>query len=160
MARHQVRGHILPTHTGLRMATRSKLLHPFLERPTPPLRKLHQLGLTSTVIALYWPHKQWLQELHIMTTETIHYPATHILFFPGRQSSHAGVGRPCWSVVAFRLPRRLGYTHAEVQYDALCGPQAHTSRTYAPSSTTHRYDYDQPATSSANSTLTHRGQLA
>jgi hypothetical protein len=50
-------------------------------------------------------------------------PATHDLFFPGRQGSRAWVGRPKWSVVAFRLPRRHGNTHAGAQYDALYGLQ-------------------------------------
>jgi hypothetical protein len=56
--------------------------------------KLHQSGAPTTVIAPYWPHKPWLQHLHSMATETIHYPPSRDMFFPGRHGSREGVGRP------------------------------------------------------------------
>eukprot|EP00873_Tetraselmis_striata_P015541 jgi/Tetstr1/435805/TSEL_024694.t1 len=40
--------------------------------------------------------------LQDLATETIVYPPTRDLFFPGRRGTRAGVGRPGWSVVAFR----------------------------------------------------------
>eukprot|EP00873_Tetraselmis_striata_P032900 jgi/Tetstr1/453164/TSEL_040181.t1 len=43
---------------------------------------------------------------------SIVYPPTRDLFFPGRRGTRAGVGRPGWSIVAFRLPRRHGCTSA------------------------------------------------
>jgi hypothetical protein len=76
--------------------------------------KLHQSGGAATVIAPYWPHKPWFQHLHSMAIETTHYPVSRDQFFPGRHGSREGVG-PGWSVVAFRLPRRHGYTPAEAQ---------------------------------------------
>jgi hypothetical protein len=77
--------------------------------------KLHESDASTTVIAPYWPHKTWLQHPHNMATETIHYPASRDLFFPGGHGSREGVGRPRWSIVAFRLPRRHGCTSAEAQ---------------------------------------------
>jgi hypothetical protein len=47
-----------------------------------PIGKLHQSGAAATVIAPHESHKQWFQQLHSSASETIHYPATHDLFFP------------------------------------------------------------------------------
>jgi len=77
--------------------------------------KLRQSGAAATVIAPYWPHAPWFQDLHSSAVETIHYPPSRDLFFPGRLGSREGVGRPGWSVVAFRLPRRPGSTPAGAQ---------------------------------------------
>jgi hypothetical protein len=51
-------------------------------------------GAAATVIAPCWPHKPWFHDLHNMATETIHYPASRDLVFPGRHGSREGVGRP------------------------------------------------------------------
>jgi hypothetical protein len=75
MARPQLQGHGLPTLTGRRMATGSKQLEP----PWDPLP-----SLSREAAPVLWPHKPWFQQLHNMAIETIHYPATHGLFFPGR----------------------------------------------------------------------------
>eukprot|EP00873_Tetraselmis_striata_P017437 jgi/Tetstr1/437701/TSEL_026356.t1 len=56
--------------------------------------------------------RRWYQLLQDLATETIVYPPTRDLFFPGRRGTRAGVGLPGWSVVAFRLPRRHGCTSA------------------------------------------------
>jgi hypothetical protein len=93
MARPQVRGHRRSTPTIRRMATQSKLLQPPWDLLPSFSTKLHQSGASSTVIASYWPHKPWFQQLHNMATETIHYPAKHDNFFSGWQGSLEGVGR-------------------------------------------------------------------
>eukprot|EP00873_Tetraselmis_striata_P037033 jgi/Tetstr1/457297/TSEL_043902.t1 len=74
--------------------------------------KLRQSGAAATVIAPHWPGRRWYQLLQDLATETIVYPPTRDLFFPGRRGTRAGVGLPGWSVVAFRLPRRHGCTSA------------------------------------------------
>jgi hypothetical protein len=53
---------------------------------------LHQFSATNIATEPYWPNKPWFrQPYYSMATETIHYPATHDLFFPGRQDSRAGL---------------------------------------------------------------------
>jgi hypothetical protein len=56
--------------------------------------KLHLSGAKATVIAPYWPHNSWSQQLHNMAPETIHFPASRDMFFPIRHGSHEDVGRP------------------------------------------------------------------
>jgi hypothetical protein len=51
--------------------------------------------------------------------------------------------------MAFRLPRQLGYTPAEAQYDAPYGLPALALRTYASTPGSHQFTHDQPATSFA-----------
>jgi hypothetical protein len=45
--------------------------------------KLRQSGAAATVIAPYWPHKPWFQDLHSLAIETIHYPPRETYSSPG-----------------------------------------------------------------------------
>lgn len=74
--------------------------------------KLRQSGAAATVIAPHWPGRRWYQQLLELATETIVFPPARDLFFPGMRGVRAAVGRPGWSVVAFRLPCRHGSTPA------------------------------------------------
>eukprot|EP00873_Tetraselmis_striata_P028309 jgi/Tetstr1/448573/TSEL_035822.t1 len=68
--------------------------------------KLQQSGAAATVVAPAWHGRPWLQQLHEMATEVLHYPPSRDLFFPGLLGRRAGVGPPPWSVMLFRLPFR------------------------------------------------------
>ena len=70
--------------------------------------KLRNSATEATVIAPYWPKKPWFIHLTEMSSETIEMPPATDLFFPQKQLGRGGVGHLAWSVVAFRLPLRLG----------------------------------------------------
>eukprot|EP00873_Tetraselmis_striata_P012481 jgi/Tetstr1/432745/TSEL_022111.t1 len=72
--------------------------------------KLQQSGAAATVVAPAWHGRPWLQQLHEMATEVLHYPPSRDLFFPGLLGRRAGVGPPPWSVMLFRLPFRPSST--------------------------------------------------
>jgi hypothetical protein len=72
--------------------------------------KLAQSQAAATVIAPYWPNITWYHALARLANATLHFPAAHDLFFPGRLGMHEGVGPPAWSIVAFRLSSPLGFT--------------------------------------------------
>eukprot|EP00873_Tetraselmis_striata_P018336 jgi/Tetstr1/438600/TSEL_027151.t1 len=72
--------------------------------------KLQQSGAAATVVAPVWHGRPWLQQLHEMATEVLHYPPSRDLFFPGLLGRRAGVGPPPWSVMLFRLPFRPSST--------------------------------------------------
>jgi hypothetical protein len=87
------------------------------ERAASPRIKLSQCGASATVIPPYWPDKMWFQQLHHLAAETIHCSPADNLIFPDRLGSREGVGRPCWTIVAFRLLRRRGCTPAAALKD-------------------------------------------
>jgi hypothetical protein len=113
MARPQVRGRRLSTPTGRRVSTRGQLLQPPMGRSTLPMCKPTPIGRSS------YGHRALLTPQTLVSKATQHghrdnhYLDSRVQFSSGRHGSREGVGRPRWSVVAFRLPRRLGYTPAE-----------------------------------------------
>ena len=72
--------------------------------------KLRSSGASATIIAPHWPGKPWYQQLTELASEAIVYPPSFNLFCPGQRYTPDGVGLTGWSVVAFRIPRRLGPT--------------------------------------------------
>eukprot|EP00873_Tetraselmis_striata_P001373 jgi/Tetstr1/421637/TSEL_012577.t1 len=72
--------------------------------------KLCQSCAAATVVAPHWPGRRWNQQLLELSDETIVYPPTHDLFFPDRLGARVGAGRPAWSLAAFQLPLRPGFT--------------------------------------------------
>jgi hypothetical protein len=73
--------------------------------------KLLQSGAEATIVAPYSPNKQWYQDRRYLAAETLHYPPSRDLLFPGRLETHGGVMPLGWSFVVFRLPLRHGSTH-------------------------------------------------
>ena len=72
--------------------------------------KLRRSGAAATVVTPLWPDRAWHQELLSLASEFLVYPPSRDLFVPGRHGRRVGVGRPRWSVVVFRVPRRPGST--------------------------------------------------
>jgi hypothetical protein len=73
--------------------------------------KLHQSGGAATVIAPYWPHQPWFQKLHSLATETIHYPPSRDMFFPGRHGQYGASWHfDCHAGMATH-PHRRNRTH-------------------------------------------------
>jgi len=70
--------------------------------------KLRTSGATATIIAPYWPKKPWFVHLSEMSSENVKMPPIHDLFSPQQQLGQGGLGPSAWSVVAFRVPLRLG----------------------------------------------------
>ncbi len=73
-----------------------------------PASKLMQLGAAATVIVPKWPRFPWFHQLAEMESETIETHPARNMFSPQRQEGHEGVRPSAWSVVAFKLPLRLG----------------------------------------------------
>jgi hypothetical protein len=73
---------------------------------------LRQFGATTTIGAPKGSDKPWFQHLNHTAAEIMHSPPPRNLFFLGRLGKRVGVGRPSWSVLALRLPRRRGYRPA------------------------------------------------
>jgi hypothetical protein len=70
--------------------------------------KLRQSGAGATVIAPNWPRFPWFAHLSDMASEMVEMPPSKNLFSPQRREGQGGVGPSAWSVVAFRIPSRLG----------------------------------------------------
>jgi hypothetical protein len=70
--------------------------------------KLRSSGAAAIVIAPKWPQRPWFAQLSELASETIEMPPSYDLFSPQQQLGRGGVGPSAWSVVAFRVPPRLG----------------------------------------------------
>ena len=72
------------------------------------VQKLRQSGAPATVIAPHWPDRPWYRDLSELAVDSVLFPPSQGLFYPGRPQLRGRAGPPAWSVVAFRLPSRRG----------------------------------------------------